>query len=231
MGGRLSAFCTTVLVEQGQIRWWGLHRVRLIRFAEVLNRPLSISDIESDLADFDSAVVRIEVHPDGRVVFCSRSIPQDKENWSIHWTQREISLDASIKWVNRESWGQIRQQHQVDLLGLLDAQGHYLETCIGNLFIYRPSLAQWLTTPTDSDILPGIMRSVFSVALMGIGESVRECLCQPEEEDELWMSNAVRGVVALGENGHSRGIIKRLNIEGVDGRRVLEHFERACHKG
>jgi branched-subunit amino acid aminotransferase/4-amino-4-deoxychorismate lyase len=219
------------LIEQGQIRWWALHRVRLIRFAEVLNRPLSISDIESKLQNFDGAVVRIEVHPDGHVVCCPRRIPRDKQHWSIHWTQREISLDASIKWVDRDAWSLLREQYQVDLLGLLDAQGHYLETCIGNLFIYRPSIAQWLTAPTDGDILPGIMRSVVSVALMDVGESVRECLCQPEEEDELWMSNAVRGVVALGENEHSRRIIKRLNIEGVDHQRVLRHFECACHHG
>ena len=231
MGGRLSAFCTTVLIEQGHLRWWALHRVRLQTFARRLNRLISLHDIEARLADFYTGVVRIEVYSDGRVQCCPRPIPNYKENWSIHWVQRESSSDASIKWVNRDAWGRIKQQHQVDLLGLMDSQGHCLETCIGNLFVYRPSTGQWLTAPTDGDILPGIMRSVFSVALMEMGESVQECLYQPEGEDELWMTNAVRGVVALGHNARSRRIIQHLSFDCDSSPVVYQHFLDACQNG
>lgn len=228
MGGRLSAFCTTVLIEQGHIRWWDLHCVRLTTFGQRLNRSVSLSEIEFQLHAFDTAVVRIEIHSDGRVQCCPRPIPSIKQEWSIHWVRREMTQDPSIKWVNRDGWNRLKQVHQVDLLGLLDENGHYLETCIGNLFIYRPSVSQWFTAPTNSPILPGVMRSVFSVAVMEIGEVVTECLCHPQTEDELWMSNAVRGMVPLGLNRCSRPFIGTLDLYLENNPTVFQHFESAC---
>jgi branched-subunit amino acid aminotransferase/4-amino-4-deoxychorismate lyase len=86
---------------------------------------------------------------------------------------------------------------QVDVLVLLDEYNRYLECCIGNIFIYRPREQKWYTPQSSEPLLPGVMRSILLSNAKSQGERIMETRLIHEPTDEIWMSNALRGLCPL----------------------------------
>ena len=193
--------CTTIRVCNGVPEFWRLHRERLLYFSIVLNRMVNLEQIEQEVVRYATklvqGVLRVEIDCYGSVQINSRSIPEKSGlRWRTvlsHRTQGE----ASIKWLNREDWILERKRHNVDVLVLLNAEQQYLECCIGNIFVYRSREQQWYTPEVTNPILPGIMRSALLSHANIMGESVIESTLVFEDTDELWMSNALRGLCPL----------------------------------
>ena len=143
----------------------------------------------------------------------------------MNYSQRN-PFASTIKWLDRSSWNAIKAECEVDVLLFLDQHNRYLECCIGNVFVYRPREKQWYTPPLSLPLLPGIMRSVLLSNAAGLGEDILETHITHEQTDEIWMSNALRGLCLL--NGTSQP--PKWSVVG-DGTivetRALKHFRDA----
>ena len=184
--------------------YWTFHRIRLTWQARVLGISLDLDALESRLlqaiASMDDTVCRVAVYMDGTVNFSFRGLPSRKSDWAWGVLQRDCVQNASIKWVDRRDWDVEKDAQKVDLLLLHSDTGAPLEWCIGNLFVYRPRLGQWLTPPLNAAILPGIMRVIALQFFKEQGVAVREEPFLLEGDDELWLSNVVRGFILVHAN-------------------------------
>ena len=191
--------CTTVRVRQGIPEFWSLHLVRLQYFATVLNIELDASVLNCQVLQHSSVIydgaLRIQLALDGAVEFSSRKIPSPRALSFRRVSSHRTVVQSRMKWVERSAWNSLKQDYGVDILVLCDDDNRYLECCIGNLFIYRPFEEQWYTPHIELPILAGIMRSVI-LSQLPTG-TVIEARIVPHRDDELWMSNALRGCCPL----------------------------------
>ncbi len=222
--------CTTIKVCLGRPEYWSLHKARLEYFAAILNRSIDTVRLDREIKRLCSmlshGVIRIEFDSNGPLRFTSRTLPLNHSlNWCVAYSARTRS-QAAIKWFDRSNWNARKKQSNVDVLLLLDEHSRYLECCIGNIFVYRPREQQWYTPPVSLPLLPGIMRSVLLSNALSLGVGIVEESLKYEQTDELWMSNALRGLCPL--NG-SRDIPSWTCVEsdGVNEARALEHFRQA----
>ncbi len=197
---RVGAVCTTLSIEGGVPRFLPLHLQRLQYFAKRLALSFCASSIGEQVRDaardMGDGVLRIELNPDGVVALTPRSMPLKRSlKWAV--VKRKELTHTGFKQVDRSHWNSIKKELSVDVLVLQSEEGRYLECCIGNLFVYRPSKTQWLTPSLNEPILPGIARSVLLSQAKVHGIDILETCVYPQVEDQLWMSNAVRGLVPL----------------------------------
>lgn len=231
----IGTVCTTLKIEDGHPCLLPLHLARLRHFAKLLKRSFCVSStraqVERIAHNVGRGVLRIELNSEGAVECIPRSSPKKRvSTWAlVQRTDLEIS---GYKRVNRTRWNDIKRELSVDILVLQSAQGNYLECCIGNLFIYRPSSNQWFTPSLDVPILPGIARSVLLSQAKSNGFEVLETCISPQSEDQLWMSNAVRGLVPLSNvNNHTPPPLWKMfdqrpnNIDSIQ-----QHFHEALER-
>ena len=196
--------CTTIRVEEGVPLYWAGHRQRLCNFAEMIGCQLAIDELEKQVQvqslSLHTGVLRVELHPSGEIAFTTRPLPVTDLLSSIKVRQVPIG-DPRLKWVDRTSWDRLKRQQNVDILVFISEQNTYLECCIGNLFIFRRTSGCWHTPPLTEPILAGVMRSVILSNALKMGIDILEETITPQEDDELWMSNAVRGLVRLSNHG------------------------------
>lgn len=196
--------CTTIRVEEGVPLYWSGHRQRLFDFAVIMGCSLNIDEVAKQVycqsSSLHTGVLRVELYPSGEIVFTTRPRPPKTPLSSIMVNQVPIG-DSRLKWVVRRPWDRLKQQHNVEVLIFLSEQNTYLECCIGNLFIFRPTLGCWYTPPLTEPILAGVMRSVILSNALKMGIDILEETITPQEDDEVWMSNAVRGLVRLSSHG------------------------------
>lgn len=224
----LSTVCTTIKVSEGHPEFWSLHRRRLQYFATVLNRTIDIAQLDLDVLRaskaLQSGVIRVEVDSNGHVAYTPRKMPhRNRLRWCVEYSERS-SRESTIKWLHRPSWTAKRVEYNVDVLLMLDKDDRYLECCIGNVFVYRPRERQWYTPPISLPILPGIMRSVLLQNAQLVGSRIIEASIVREQTDELWMSNAVRGLCPL-RDSMQRPVWSVVDDNKGLERNALEHFK------
>ena len=165
----LGTVCTTIRVCNGSPEFWSLHKERLRYFSIVLSRKVNLGQIETEVLlcakEVCEGTLRVEIDRHGSVRLNYRPVPKaDILKWHKVYSNRPQS-EAVIKWLNRECWNREKERKKVDVLVLLDDEQHYLECCIGNVFVYRPREQKWYTPGSSKPLLPGIMRSVLLSAL------------------------------------------------------------------
>ncbi len=108
--------------------------------------------------------------------------------------------DPALKWVSREPWHEARRIAQLrgrDDALLVDGQGRVLEASIANVFVRFG--ATFVTPAAPEMCLPGIMREwVIDNVDVTVGEICLESLMGA---DEVWVTNAVAGIVRVGAVG------------------------------
>ncbi len=229
---KIGTVCTTLKIEDGHPCLLSLHLARLHHFAKLLKRSFCVfstkTQVERIAHNVGQGVLRIELNSEGVVECTPRSIPKKRvPTWAlVHRTDLELS---GYKRVNRAGWNDLKRELSVDILVLQSAQGNYLECCIGNLFVYRPSLNQWLTPSLDTPILPGIARSVLLSQAKSNGFEVLETCISPQSEDQLWMSNAIRGLVPLSNVNDLTlpPLWKMFETQPKDIDSIQQHFDEA----
>ena len=198
-GSTSETVCTTVRVSNGIPEYWSLHLFRLQYFAAVLSRTLNpVAATEQVLQKcilMQNGVLRVELERDDTFALSVRTLPEVRGLSFQHVTSHRCVGTSRLKWLDRTAWDSMKQDYGVDILVLCDDDNRYLECCIGNLFVYRPRDNQWYTPHIELPFLPGIMRSVILSQLpMGM---VTEAQIAVEPDDELWMSNTLRGLCPL----------------------------------
>jgi len=197
-GSVSGAVCTTVRVSNGIPEYWSLHLFRLQYFADVLSRKLDTVALTVRVSQkcllMQNGVLRVELNGDGTFTLSVRTLPEVRDLSFQHVTSHRSTDISRLKWLDRTAWDSIKQNHSVDILVLCD-DNRYLECCIGNLFVYRPRENQWYTPSIELPFLPGIMRSVI-LSQLRVG-MVAEAQIIAEPDDELWMSNTLRGLCPL----------------------------------
>ena len=226
--------CTTIRVCNGEPEFWRLHQERLQYFSTVLNRQYDLSQIETEVRrhaiKLFHGALRVEIDHQGIFQINTRPLPQrNRLRWHMVSCIRHRS-EAEIKWLNREAWVQKREQHHVDVLVLVNDDNQYLECCIGNIFVYRPREQRWFTPEVTSPILPGVMRSVLLSRAETLGDRVIESNIIFESTDELWMSNALRGLCPLTVNDSPPPSWSLLSMDKDLETKALKHFQRTLSR-
>lgn len=211
----LDGVLTTSGCDRGRVLLWESHRQRLLRFPglAIEERSLpSLLDLESLLAASDClgpSRLRVSAWPDfatGAVrveAVCSplgASGPGQSPVWLavVRW---DDPPEAGHKVIARHRWkeaGDLAVAWGADDALLADQEGRLLETSKANVFVRRG--LRVATPPAPERCLPGIMRQNMLALLPTIG-------LRPEERDvfwdelafadEVWIANAVTGVVRV----------------------------------
>lgn len=143
------------------------------------------------------SVLRVTIFPDGRELITGRSLPGDlaaKQQqgiavvvWDAPQWRRSLPDHKTGNylacWL---AWQKAKQQGADDAI-LVDDQGRWLETTIGNLWGWQDGY--WWTPPLSMGILPGLMRSQLIDWLTSQGQLVRE---------EPWTEDLIQGFEAIG---------------------------------
>ncbi len=109
--------------------------------------------------------------------------------------------NPALKWLARSPWhdaGRTAMSHGCDDALLVDGEGRVLETSIANVFLRRgPAM---VTPPAPKACLPGTMRDwVITNFEVAEREIHLEWLMSA---DEVWLTNAVAGIVRVGSIGN-----------------------------
>lgn len=218
--------CTTVRVSNGIPEYWSLHLLRLQYFADVLSRKLNPVAVTEQVLQkctlIQNGVLRVEMKRHGTFALSVRTLPEVRGLSFQHVISHRSIGTSRLKWLDRSAWKSIKHEHEVDILVLCDNENRYLECCIGNLFVYRPREDQWYAPSIDLPILPGIMRSVILSQLCR--EMVVEAHIVAEPDDELWMSNALRGLCPLFRTNPRRTLRVETAWSEQRDEQALKHF-------
>ncbi|MCK5378231.1 MAG: aminotransferase class IV [Acidobacteria bacterium] len=130
--------------------------------------------------------------------------PGQKPVWLgvVHW---QDPPPADHKVIARRMWhdaGDLAVAWGADDALIADGEGRLLETSKANVFVRRGSMVA--TPPAPERCLPGIMRQVVLEALPSVGLNGEERDVFIDElvfADEVWITNAVVGVVRVGMVG------------------------------
>ncbi len=155
-------------------------------------------------------VLRITIFPDGRELIIGRSLPPDLAQQQQHGIP-VVVLDAphfrrslpNHKTGNYlASWLalQLAKKQQAKDAILVDDQGQWLETSIGNLWGWQDG--RWWTPPLQAGILPGLMRSQLMDWLKSHGQFVEEQPWTPDvisRFEAIAISNSVMELVPVRE--------------------------------
>ena len=220
-----SDFCTTVRILDGRPMWWRLHKARLRIFSSYLNIDIDLDAIEKFVHDISQpSVIRIEIQTDGSWGFSQRSTPKSlslSAHPVIHYPD---PINGQIKWLERVIWDRIKAERAVDVLLLLDEQNQYLEMCIGNAFIYVPNENTWYTPPIQLGILCGTMRMVVITQLKKMKQQLVEETLIFNQDHEVWMSNAIRGMIPISLVDTSMDIVQQMNFWGDCEEHIVDEF-------
>ncbi len=209
---------TTVGCEGGRVLLWERHRQRLLEFTglaaeeDVLPRPRDLeslleasgcmapSRLRVSVWREHGSTLRVEVVCSVLEVFGPGQDPvwlggvcwQDPPAAGQKVIARHRWRDAGVRAV---SWGG-------DDALIADGEGRLLETSKANIFVRRGLVVA--TPPAPARCLPGIMRQVVLETLPSVGLKVEERDVFIDElafADEVWVTNAVVGIVRVGRVG------------------------------
>jgi branched-subunit amino acid aminotransferase/4-amino-4-deoxychorismate lyase len=141
-------------------------------------------------------VLRITLFHEGREVITGRSLPADltqrQQNGIRAWLaddpqfQRTLPLHKTGNYLSAWLALQGAQQRDAREAILVDREGNWLETSTGNLWGWQNGI--WWTSPLETGILPGLMRSRLMARLQ---EGNRPVIQQ------LWNTDVARGFEAM----------------------------------
>ncbi|MBD2059005.1 aminotransferase class IV [Oculatella sp. FACHB-28] len=126
-------------------------------------------------------VLRITLFPDGREWITGRTLPDNlallQKNGAIAWlsppeTNRSLTRHKTGNYLAPWLARQAAQQHGAQEAILVDFNGNWLESSTGNLWGWGQGC--WWTSPLESGILPGLMRSQLISWLKCQNENIRE---------------------------------------------------------
>lgn len=210
---------TTAGCDGGRVLLWELHRQRLLEFPGLVVEESALprlQDLESLLEasgctapsrlrlsvwrDSSTGAVRVEASCSLLKVFGAGRKPV----WLavIRW---EDPPEAGHKVIARHRWhdaGELSLAWGGDDALVVGCEGRLLETSKANVFV-RCGLVV-ATPPAPARCLPGIMRKVVLETLPSVGLKVEERDVFIDEltfADEVWITNAVVGIVRVGRVG------------------------------
>ena len=211
----LGGVMTTLGCDQGQVLLWERHRQRLLTFPSIAVEEDSLPSLQdlttllkasdclgpsrlrvSAWQEAESAAVRVEAVCSPLEVFG----PGQSPVWLavIRW---DDAPDPAHKVIARHRWkeaGDLAITWGADDALMADHEGRLLETSKANVFVRRG--LRIATPPAPERCLPGIMRQTLLELLPAIGLRTEERDVFLDElvfADEIWVTNAVAGVVRV----------------------------------
>lgn len=213
---------TTAGCDGGRVYLWEQHRRRLLNYTQLAIDEHSLpsqEDLQVLLKTsgcLSAARMRVSVWQESvsmdqfveATCFSVESFGSDQEPvWLgvVRWQDPPAAghkIIARCPWqdagVQAVSWG-------ADDALIADSEGRLLETSKANIFVRRGSMVA--TPPAPDRCLPGIMREVVieALPLIGLKTEVRDIFIDELTfADEVWITNAVIGVVRVGRIGERR---------------------------
>ncbi len=210
---------TTVGCDGGRVLLWEMHRQRLLGFPglvveeSVLPQPQDLESLLEASGCLAPSRLRVSVWRDSSTgtvrveAVCSplkACGPGQKPVWLavVRW---EDPPEAGHKVIARHRWHDAGERSVAwggdDALAV-GYEGRLLETSKANIFVRRGSVV--VTPPAPARCLPGIMRQVVLETLPSVGLKVEEkdvFLDELTFADEIWITNAVAGIVRVGRVG------------------------------
>lgn len=233
----LCGVMTTLGCDRGQVLLWEHHRRRLLKFPHMaieedslpsgqdLTALLEASDCfgpsrlrVSAWPERTSTIVRVEAVCSPLEMFG----PDQSPAWLavVRW---DDPPEPAHKVIARHRWkeaGDMAMTWGADDALMADQEGRLLETSKANVFVRRG--LRVATPPAPERCLPGIMRRTMLELLPTIGLRTEErdiFLDELAFADEIWMTNAVAGVVRVRRVGEriwdQWPFFRRLVKEGV----------------
>lgn len=219
----------TIAVIQGIPRFWQLHMDRLAIGCEALGlqqvaQNILLRDVQTASAGQPNCVIKIiitrvsggrgyrpAIDAESRRVVCAYPYPQDiEEGQQLGVRARICDLRlalqpalAGIKHLNRLEQVMARAEWNNDAIGegiLLDTEDHVIGATAGNIFLV--SGERFLTPRMDRCGVRGVMRSAVLLTFKSRCEQRRIMLDMLPEADEVFICNAIRGVIPVTRIDH-----------------------------
>lgn len=237
----------TMRVRQGHILFWESHYFRLMSSMRILRMDIPDTwspealqqDILACCSDHEHARVRLTVWregslgytPDGNHITWSvissplnDDYPESVSTWTADLFQehrKPKQLLSNLKATSSALYvlaSQFAKDQHVDEALILNDDKKVIESCRGNLFILKGD--KLTTAPLVDGPLRGVMREQIINLAPSIGLTVEEESVSPfalQQADELWLSNAIHGVVAISrfrrhDFGHKRAQAMQMAI-------------------
>lgn len=209
---------TTVGCDGGGVLLWEQHRQRLLGFPRIVVKESmlpKVQDLQSLLEASGCMApsrLRLSIWRENgsdiqvEAVCCALEVfgPHQEPVWlgGVCWQDPPVAAHKVIarhRWrdagVRAVSWGG-------DDAVIVDGEGRLLETSKANIFVRRGLVVA--TPPAPERCLPGIMRQVVLEGLSSVGlkAEVRDVFIDELAfADEVWITNAVVGLVRVGRVG------------------------------
>ena len=214
----------TVRVEEGKPRLWERHYERLGRSAArmgwvVPESGCLLGQIEELVVANGLASARVRITLGKEVLMTAVALPDEVEVATAITSDCPVNERSPLAQVKCTSYAEnivLLRESGVDEVIRANTLGELCEGCLSNVFfvkegrIYTPSL--------DSGCLPGVMRAhLMSRVEVEEGRWAIEIL---KEAEEVWLSNAIRGLRSL-------SVLDGRKLEGASAlfKRVRESLE------
>lgn len=149
-------------------------------------------------------VLRITIFFDGRSLITGRPLPENLREKQTQGITAGLLPPATLRSLAAQKTGnylgpwralnQGKQQGHGEMI-LRNPQGHWLETCTGNLWGYGQG--SWLTPPLDGQILGGTLRQYLLERGRSLGLTIKETPFTPEVIHQLEVLAYSNSVVVL----------------------------------
>lgn len=215
----LGGVMTTAGCDRGQVLMWERHRRRLLSFPHVAIEEEFLPSLQGLTALLEArgcsgpSRLRVSAWSDGALAgvraeaVCSPVEvfgPGQSPAWLavVRW---DNPPEAGHKIIARHPWqeaGDSAETWGADDALMVDQEGRLLETSKANVFVRRGLTVA--TPPAPERCLPGIMRQMIAEVLPSIGLRFEErdiFLDELAFADEVWLTNAVAGVVRVRKVG------------------------------
>lgn len=187
----------TAMVETLAVNGLAGHaRLRLTVYRGGKGRYLPTSNRANYLIEAEELSEGYQLNPRGLKLELAESVRIHPNFFSnLKSISAEIYVRAALE----------KQERKYDDLILLNVDDHLVESCDSNLFLRKGQ--QIYTPPLSSGAISGVMRKFLLENLPKLGfETIETELRIPELEsaDEIFLSNAIRGVKWVGSYGSKR---------------------------
>ncbi|WP_158615419.1 aminodeoxychorismate synthase component I [Acidipila sp. EB88] len=203
--GWIEGLIETMRWEAGACALWPLHLARLERSARRLGLRFDQERVEQAVLAEAAALscdvawrLRLVLAADGGLRLSHAALEAGEEGQLrlMLWPQRVDSADPLLRHKTTRrglydaALAGAREAGCVDAV-LVNERGEVCEGAIHNVFVRHGSL--WRTPPVEAGVLPGVFREHLLRTMPGIREE-RFGVEALRAADEIWITNAVRGV-------------------------------------
>lgn len=178
---------------------WPLHLARLANSNQLFQYPFDSLKASQLVAGFDSPVarkLRLKLSSEGKLSLESSPLPDVQPVVRLGLAQQPVHSQGVYlrhKSTRREIYGARRgARTDIDDVILFNERDEITETCIYNIYLIFGD--QWFTPALKSGLLPGVFRQ----DLIDRGRVIPKVLTISDlyEADQIFVSNAVRGLMA-----------------------------------